>query len=80
MADIVCVGSEDAYLVQLLDMGIPLSQKFIEEGFGVEASTPTYLSKKTKRVFSDSSEVTSSPVKAYTLDTSEILHEQAEEG
>ncbi|XP_021350187.1 uncharacterized protein LOC110448334 isoform X2 [Mizuhopecten yessoensis] len=55
LADIMCVSPDDAYIVQLLDMGILLSQKFIDEGFGVEASTPTYVSKKTKRVFSDCS-------------------------
>ncbi|XP_060086316.1 uncharacterized protein LOC132565637 [Ylistrum balloti] len=63
LADILCVSTDDACIVQLFDMGILLSQKFIDEGFGVEASTPTYVSKKTKRVFSDSS-----PMKVLDLD------------
>ncbi|XP_069127026.1 uncharacterized protein [Argopecten irradians] len=62
LADVLCASPDDAYIVELFDMGILLSQKFIEEGFGVEASTPTYVSKKTKRVFSDST-----PLKAMDL-------------
>ncbi|XP_033738269.1 uncharacterized protein LOC117325879 [Pecten maximus] len=72
LADIMCVSDDNAYIVQLFDMGILLSQKFIDEGYGVEASTPTYVSKKTKRVFSDST-----PLKV--LDLSADISEDSED-
>lgn len=38
-------------------MGLSVSDRLIEEGHGAQATTPVTISKKVKRVFSDSSDV-----------------------
>lgn len=38
-------------------MGLSISDRLIEEGHGAQATTPVTISKKVKRVFSDSSDV-----------------------
>ena len=43
---------EDIYQVQLLDMGIPVSEILVQRGVGVELATPIPVSTKTKQVFS----------------------------
>ena len=43
------------YQVQLLDMGIPVSESLVKRGVGVELATPIPVSTKTKQVFSPES-------------------------
>lgn len=54
---------EDNNIVQLLDMGIPLSQTLLDKAEDVEEGAPVLINRKVKRVFSDSSDVMT-PVKA----------------
>lgn len=44
-------------------MGLSISERLLEEGHGIQATTPVTISKKVKRVFSDSSDVATPSLK-----------------
>lgn len=44
-------------------MGLSVSERLLEEGHGIQATTPVTISKKVKRVFSDSSDVATPSLK-----------------
>ena len=52
LLDVCGILGEDIYQVQLLDMGIPVSEILVQRGVGVELATPIPVSTKTKQVFS----------------------------
>ncbi|XP_050402777.1 tudor domain-containing 6 [Patella vulgata] len=54
IADIIKVGENGNCLVQVMHMGISVSQMLIDKNHGKLAATPVCISKKIKRVFSDS--------------------------
>ncbi|KAK3090131.1 hypothetical protein FSP39_009383 [Pinctada imbricata] len=62
LMDVVKVGDDGNCIVQLLDMGLSLSEVLIDKGHGVASTTPIAVSQKTKRVFSDSSDVALTPL------------------
>lgn len=62
LLDVVKVGDDGNCIVQLLDMGLSLSEVLIDKGHAVASTTPIAVSHKTKRVFSDSSDVASTPL------------------
>ncbi|XP_061180909.1 uncharacterized protein LOC133189557 [Saccostrea echinata] len=63
LADILSLGDDNSCIVHLLHMGLSISERLIEEGYGVQATTPVTISKKVKRVFSDSSDVATPSLK-----------------
>lgn len=63
LADIVSIGDDSSCIVQLLHMGLSISERLLEEGHGIQATTPVTISKKVKRVFSDSSDVATPSLK-----------------
>ncbi|ESP00578.1 hypothetical protein LOTGIDRAFT_157854 [Lottia gigantea] len=54
VADVIKVGESGNCLVHLLNQGLSISQDLINKHHGVSADTPVSISKKIKRVFSDS--------------------------
>ena len=55
LLDVCGTLEENIYQVQLLDMGIPVSEKLVQQGVGAELATPIPVSTKTKQVFSPES-------------------------
>lgn len=70
-------GKGRSYIVQLLDMGISVSQSMIEKSHGVVISTPR-VNTRVRRVFSDSSDI-ASPMRmkmpSLTTDEESILED-----
>ena len=61
LAEVIGHGKGKSFIVQLLDMGIPVSPSMIDEAHGIVITTPR-VNTKVRRVFSDSSDV-ASPMK-----------------
>ena len=55
LLDVCGVLEEGIYHVQLLDMGIPVSETLVLRGVGAQLATPIPVSTKTKQVFSPES-------------------------
>ena len=72
------VGEDGNCIVQLLSMGIGLSQELIDKGYAVESTTPIAVSQKTKRVFSDSSDVTSTPMAKKLIEEFQKIGEEVD--
>ncbi|XP_063433954.1 uncharacterized protein LOC134715596 isoform X2 [Mytilus trossulus] len=77
LADVIGHGKGRSYIVQLLDMGISVSQSMIEKSHGIVVSTPC-VNTRVRRVFSDSSDV-ASPMRmkmpSLTTDEESILED-----
>ncbi|XP_071116873.1 uncharacterized protein [Haliotis cracherodii] len=52
--DILKVGEDGSCVVHLLHMGLAVNQVLLEKSLGVDAATPVTVSRKVKRIFSDS--------------------------
>ncbi|VDI51657.1 tudor domain-containing protein 1/4/6/7 [Mytilus galloprovincialis] len=77
LADVIGHGKGRSYIVQLLDMGISVSQSMIEKSHGMVISTPR-VNTRVRRVFSDSSDI-ASPMRmkmpSLTTDEESILED-----